>query len=570
MKFTSKLRLEFEHIFPDENAKEIIEYLKLVTKEALLNIIGFTNTFPQPNFDNFTSNENLNEDIIERVEKFCFEKNIKGKPEVVSREGSLKLAEIILSNKEILIDKNNNPKNDNLDEINLFNSFLLINKHINNKQKLTETEDVNDREKLVQMMISLSFSTSDLGIFEDDLYEFGKLVFCAIERFEILIRFLNSSDEYKYLEEDLYKHFNVDTIDELRKNVKYLFSKLLQLKAENSFKFLVEDEVSKLFFNSLISNKIEIEDDFTSLKQYPIYKLDNDTYSIIDNFFVVDKFYKSVRFILKDSFNRKNNLPDSNRKFFSFFNTKFSEEFLMKDALDRLFNKKYFAKKKENVNKPNEPDYYLRHNKRIYLFESKDVLIKKEVKSSGDIEKILNVLKEKFLITKKGIPIGIGQLVNSISQIVENIFEYDDFVNGKNNITIYPILLVNDRIMEIPGVNYILNQWYLKLIKEKLKDKFDSNYIKPLTIIDIDTIIFGLDYFTKNDNNFREFINIHLKEMNTVRKSYGNSIEEFEDSTNRNLMKQISPISFRYPQEQFPKNLFFEKFKEIINDYPSE
>ena len=27
MKFTSKLRLEFEHIFPDENAKEIIEYI---------------------------------------------------------------------------------------------------------------------------------------------------------------------------------------------------------------------------------------------------------------------------------------------------------------------------------------------------------------------------------------------------------------------------------------------------------------------------------------------------------------------------------------------------------------
>lgn len=242
----------------------------------------------------------------------------------------------------------------------------------------------------------------------------------------------------------------------------------------------------------------------------------------------------------------------------------------MKDALDRLFNKKYFAKKKENVNKPNEPDYYLRHNKRIYLFESKDVLIKKEVKSSGDIEKILNVLKEKFLITNKGIPIGIGQLVTSISQIVENIFEYDDFVNGKNNIIIYPILLVNDRIMEIPGVNYILNQWYLQLIKDKLKDKFDSNYIKPLTIIDIDTIIFGLDYFIKNDNNFREFIDIHLKEMNTVRKSYGKTLEEFEDSTNRNLMKQMSPISFRYPQEHFPKNLFIEKFKEIINDYPNE
>lgn len=570
MKFTNTLRLEFEHIFPDENAKEIIEYLKLVTKEALLEIIGFANTYPQPNFDNFIANEKLREDIINRVSKYIFENNIKGKPEVVSREGSLKLAEIILSNKENLIDQNNNPKNDDLDEINLFKSFLLINKLINSKQKLTTSEDIDNREKLAQMMISMSFSTSDLGIFEDNIYEFGKLVFCAIERFEILIKFLNSTDEYIYLEEDLYKHFNVDSIDELSKHVKYLFSKLLQLKTANSFKFVVEDEESKLFLNSLISNKIEIEDDFTSLKQYPIYKLDDDTYSIIDHFFIVDKFYKSVRFILKDSFNRKNNLPDNDRTFFSFFNTKFSEEFLMKDALDRLFNKKYFAKKKENVNKPNEPDYYLRHNKRIYLFESKDVLIKKEVKSSGDIEKILNVLKEKFLITNKGIPIGIGQLVNSISQIVENIFEYDDFVNERSNITIYPILLVNDRIMEIPGVNYILNQWYLQLIKEKLKDKYDSNYIKTLTIIDIDTIIFGLDYFTKNDNHFGEFMDTHLKEMNTVRKSYGKTLEEFEDSTNRNLMKQMSPISFRYPKEHFPKNLFIEKFKEIITDYPNE
>lgn len=41
MKFTNKLRLEFEHVFPDENAKEIIEYLKLVTKEALLKYYWF-------------------------------------------------------------------------------------------------------------------------------------------------------------------------------------------------------------------------------------------------------------------------------------------------------------------------------------------------------------------------------------------------------------------------------------------------------------------------------------------------------------------------------------------------
>jgi hypothetical protein len=565
MKITNKLRLEFENIYPEEKEKNIIKYLSLVTKEALLSIIGFTNTYPQPNFDNFITNESINKNIIKRVSKYCFNKNINEKPGVVSREGSLKLAEIILSNKENLIDQNNNPKNDDLDEINLFKSFLLINKEINNKQKLFTPEVTNNTEKIAQMIISMSFSTSDLGVLENNDYEFKKLVFCAIERFEILVKFLNSNDEYKYLEKDLYKHFNLNSIYDLRKHVKYLFFMLLELKTKNSFKFVVEDDESKLFLNSLISNKIEIEDDFTSLKQYPIYKLDDKTYSIIDNFFIVDKFYKSVRFILKNSFNRKNNLPDKDRTFFSFFNTKFSEEFLMKDVLDRLFNKKYFVKKKDNKNKSNEPDYYLRHNKRIYLFESKDVLIKREIKSSGDIEKILNVLKEKFLITNKGVSIGIGQLVNSIYQIVENNFEFDDFANQKNKFIIYPILLVNDRILEIPGINYILNQWYLKSIKDKVKDKFDINYIKPLTIIDIDTIIFGLDYFSKNDKIFREFIDIHLKEMNTIKKPYGKTIEGFEYSINRNLMKLLSPISLRYPQNEYPL-YYIEKFKELITN----
>lgn len=564
MKFTNTLRLEFENVFPDENAKEIIDYLKLVTKESLLNIIGFSNTYPQPNFFNFTSNEKLNNEIINRVSKYCLNKNINKIPEVVSREGSLKLIELILSNKEILINKNNNSLNINSDEINIFKSFLLINKQLNKKQKVNNPNDIELKEELAQMIISMTFSSSDLGNFENNNYDFLKLVFCAIERFNSLIKFLNSSNEYNYLSEDLIKHFNVNSIEELQKHVKYLFLNLFQLKFDNNFKFIVDDIITKNFLNSLISNSIEVEDDFTYLRKYPIYKIDDKTYSIIDHFFIVDKFYKSVRFILKDSYNRKNNLSDKDRSFFNFFNTKFSEEFLMKNTLDKLFNKKYFIKKKETINKNNEPDYYVRYNNSIYIFESKDVLLKKEVKSSGDIEIILNELKEKFLIDKKGVPVGIGQLVRSISQIVDNIFEYDDFVNFKSNLKIYPILLVNDRIMEIPGVNYILNKWYLKSVKEKLKNNFNSNYVKSLTIIDIDTIIFGLDYFTKSDKIFKNFIDIHIKEMGTERKPYGKTKEDFDDSTNRNLMRQLSPISLRYPKNEISPNSYIEKFKEII------
>lgn len=565
MKFTNTLRLEFEHVYPEEEQIEIIEYLKLITKETLLNIIGFANTYPQPNFDNFSSNLDIRNEIISRVINYCRKNNIKGKPQLVSRESSLKLAEIIFSNKEILIDNNNNPKNIDLDEINLFKSFLVINKDVNSKQKLTTSENVENRESLAQMMIAMSFSTSDLGVFEDSTFELGKLVYCAIERFEILIEFLNSDSEYQYLTNDICSYFKVKSIDELRRHIKYLFSQLLVLKTKNSYKFNVADDESKLFLDTLISNKIDIDDDFTVLKNYPLYKIDNEVYSVIDHFFVVDKFYKSVRFILKESFNKKHGLSEKDRTFFDFFNTKFSEEFLMKKILDGVFNRPHYVKKYQNINKPYEPDYYLRDGKAIFIFENKDVLIRKDIKSSGNIDKILKVFNDKFF-KNNGTPIGIGQLVNSIFQIVENKFDYDNYVNTKKSFTIYPILLVNDRILEIPGINYILNQWYLKSVKEKLKEKYNPNFIKDLTIVDIDTIILGSNYFNKSNNNFRDFIENHLKEMSTVRKPIGKSLEEAEESVNKNLMKQFSPISFRFSTEEFPQSLFIEKFKEIITE----
>ncbi|NLN33185.1 MAG: hypothetical protein GX159_06285 [Flavobacteriaceae bacterium] len=44
-------------------------------------------------------------------------------------------------------------------------------------------------------------------------------------------------------------------------------------------------------------------------------------------------------------------------------------------------------------------------------------------------------------------------------------------------------------------------------------------------------------------------------------------MEEVEESVNKNLLKQISPISYRFPKEEFSMNLFIEKFKDIIVDY---
>src|SRR5690606_23043366 len=89
-------RLEFENVFPEEELQDILHYLGKISKFLLLDIIGFSNTREQKNFDNFFNNQDVQWDIIQRVTKYGRENQLPEPPEVVSRESSLRLAEIIL------------------------------------------------------------------------------------------------------------------------------------------------------------------------------------------------------------------------------------------------------------------------------------------------------------------------------------------------------------------------------------------------------------------------------------------------------------------------------------------
>lgn len=550
------LRLEFEQVFPEKEPMDLIYYLSEISNESLLSIIGFSNTHPQPNYDNFFTNPVVKEDIILRVNKFCFENNIPNKPVVISREGSLRLAEKILSNKNVLI-KDDKVVNVDKDEFHLFVAFTLINKEINSRLKIVE--DGNNFDKLVDIHIVLSFSSSDLGNFEGNNKEFAKLIFATLIRFELLVEFLKSKVDFNYLEQSLYEYFNLESTDELLYQVKYLFGKLLLIKVDNSFKFVVEENKAELFLNSLVAEKISEDDDFTNLKNYPVYKVEEKVYSVVDYYFVVDKFYKSVRFILKDNFNKFHNLPANDRSFFRFYNTEFSEQTLMKSLLDSIFHQKFLVKHIPNGDSKNEPDYYVRHNNKVYLFENKDVLIAKNVKVSGDINQIDDVLKERFLLSNNK-PIGIGQLINSIEQITNKTFKFDDYVNSKNNISVYPILLVSDRIFEIPGINYKLNKWYLESLREKIGDKYNPSLIKKLTLIDIDTLIYWTPFLSKKPNNLGEIIDNHLKQMTTEKKVRAQNKEEAIVEVSKNIGNQLNPISYRFNSYKFPHSLLVEKF----------
>ena len=557
-------RLAFKDVFPEEEPQEIIQYLSKVSSETLLKTIGFCNTVPVPNFDNFFSNPTISAEIYDRVVAYSKKNKIKEKPQVVSDHAALKLAELILSNKAGLIENNTNSSVDN-DEINLFKAFLLINSDLNDRQVLDNISEDNF-EQLVDYSIIFTFPTADLAIFKNNNLEFLKLIYTTIFKVEYLFDFLNSEPEFENLKLGLIESFNVVSEEEFLKQMKYLFGKLLELKQSNGYLFEVTDDEAQMFLESMVSDEVKLDEDFTHIKNNPLYKLDEKIFSIINFFFVVDKFYRSSKFKLKEVYEKDKKLVGIYGNFFNFFNKEFSENFLMKNILDEIFDKKYFIKKPESETElPGEPDYCVRYNNDVFVFENKDVLVAKSIKASADIEQINNILKTKFLSDGKK-SVGIGQIVNTIVEIGNKKFRFDDYVNSKKALTIYPILLVHDRIFQTLGINYRLNRWFKEHASEKLQDVQHSFTIKSLTVIDIDTLILWSPYFIKKDKNFKDVVNLHLDKMNKLKKVNTPDVAEGMYRVKRNLAEQLSPISVRIIPYDLDIQILLDKFKDVLED----
>ncbi|UZD40082.1 hypothetical protein [Capnocytophaga ochracea] len=543
-------RLQFSDVFPEEEKKEILYYLREIPKNILLECIGFFTRIDLPTFAQFFSDESNRKDINKRLSLFMQSHKLEQFPIIISREASLSIIEQVLYNKEELLENNSVVNNVKEAELAMFKCFLIENEKINSRYKSIEKTDIEGIDTLAKFLIAVKFSTADLALYDDYRYELSKLLYSTIYKLRILFTFL-SGKKHKYLLEEMCRYFGVKDKVSLEEQVRYLLGRVFLLICQGEYSFKEDNVESREFLNALVSKQIIIpEKDFINLRNYPLYKKDESTYMIIDPFFIMDKFTTSIKFILKEVYNRHNNLSDKSRDFFNFYNTTFSEQYLMREVLNQIFSKKYFIKMKNTDIEKGRPDYYCRIDKRIFLFEYKDNLISKEIKVSDDIDKIFDLLRRNYLIDTKGRPIGIGQLVNHIKNINDRVFEYDD-VNNSKVYTIYPILILSNRMLEIHGVNYILNKWFKESVSTLQIKKL---VVKDLLLIDIDTFIFFQNNFKEDIRVFEKQLDFHIKAMSNNHKGYGNNYEEFELNVKKKIEKKLEPISVRISKKIKPKN----------------
>lgn len=555
------LRLEFNHIYKSSEKEELLEYLKRLSKETIINIIGFADNNNRLNYDTFFSNPAKQKEINQLVLGYIHYTKFEGKISVWSREASIFLSEMILSNREALINENTVETDPDEEELNLFKAFLVINEKIKKEDGLNASDTKDGVEKIAEISIALKLGTADLGLFSEIDIELLKLAYVTSYKFNELLNFLKTNVEYTYLINDLCNYFNQKSLEKLSYHVDFLLLQVVRCNQANTSILKIEDGELIDFLQSLTSNEIIAEIDFLQVRNHPLFQLDESTYSIIEPFFVLDKFTKSVKFILKKSYEQENGLDQNDRSFFSFYNKIFAEEFLMTRLLDYIFAKQYFIKLDDVSKDDNKPDYYIRNNSNIFVFEYKDVLINKEIKTSGNYVEIRDELKNKFLCNSKNSkPVGIGQLINHIKAISDKSFAFDGKINHSKKHTVYPILLLSDRLLEIPGINYIMNKW----LREELPEVRNNLFVKDFILADIDTLIFYSEYLKSKDRNFRDRLDDHINKMKKPAKGYGKTNLDLTRTSTSKISKKLAPFSSRFSIDMFDRNLFIDKFSHLI------
>lgn len=86
---------------------------------------------------------------------------------------------------------------------------------------------------------------------------------------------------------------------------------------------------------------------------------------------------------------------------------------------------------------------------------------------------------------------GVKQLVNQMKLIDDDVFELDK--NIPDEVAYYPVLVLEDTHLVIPGISGIINSWYKDLIDKELPNQM----CHPLVVMSINTLIWHRQAFAR-------------------------------------------------------------------------
>lgn len=284
----------------------------------------------------------------------------------------------------------------------------------------------------------------------------------------------------------------------------YLYNLFIAYEETISLKYISNPDVLGFLVQYLIPSQDWLNGiacaDIDYLRNNFLIRISDSEYLALNCNLIVDKMYQGLKFDFVQ-FARSQKLKFNGRKIKSIADLNqslgqvFSEEYFLYDLLERIYSKDSIVKfrgsclRQENV--PAEPDYYLRVEDKIFLFEHKDGLLSESCKQSTDVSAMLDEIAGKICHggTKGKSRKGGGQLLHTIDNIISGQAMSNLDAGWGKAAWIIPILTVTDSAFSTLGLNKAVNKMFCSLACQYNVLDVKSINILPLTIIDIETLL---------------------------------------------------------------------------------
>ncbi|MCK3684237.1 hypothetical protein [Maribellus sp. YY47] len=545
--------IDFEKVFEGENSEDYLKKIEDIPKRLLVEVASY---FVSANPDNelvkdykhFLSklfgkeNNKLANEINDKIVEYKKEKSKN--VGILNPRTSLKLFETVLTQNQEDIEISDKDL-----EILIFKIYLALNTQLNKNDNLIieSTKKFSQYPDLICLAIGNSLPISDISN-----YNLKSVFVGQILKAIFLFEFLSTQDSSQTLLENFYARFRVTDYKGFLQKIFPIAFFVISAKHEGSMTLEVkkdENYESNIdFLDNLVVSKIDYVDndiDYLTLRANPLYKLSDTSYRVISPLFAIEKIFNGLYFLLKeinDAFDKTSQI-----KLRQLITFEFSEKYLLYKIIERTYEKKYFKLSGEQMKTPGAPDYYIRNGNKVFLFESKDILIRADIKESYDFEQYERALKEKLYFEtngKKESPKAVRQLTNFAKSLLNGNFNEDK--NYKpNSIRIYPIILLHNRQLDILGLNNLINIWF-ELEKDEIEKTGLStkNFRKP-TIIHIDTLLVMHEQLASGKYQLDELLDEYQNVIN------GNQMKKKKFKTEQEMMQAV--------QDQLASfNMFFD------------
>ncbi|MBO9672574.1 MAG: hypothetical protein J7577_03970 [Sphingobacteriaceae bacterium] len=525
------LLIKYSFLFGGEELPDPMDLIKPYGRNLVMKIIALLNSFIQQEMKdvklqvvNWFGQGDYADQILQRIAAAYGPIVLKEKGLfLINAYSNLRFNELAM----MIPDANPvEPFDHNQGHLALFKAYLVLNERfIQTQDHLLQTlpENYEGIEKATWMISATLISHFDFTYCSEKSMLIGlvKSFYCFS-----FIEMYNSKLYKAYL-----NSLGVDSFRDYAKRILPLaslcFSEVKEINAKSD-----EDDsfLQKLSFDMDISEESGVgTGDFLEIRNRPLYRIGEKSYLLLNRAMVVSKIYGGIYWGVKSIIEDDKSFGISVNKFRIDYTTDFSEGLLVYKLLQKSYRRKSYkqfsGKEMQTSMRSNEPDYYVRNGNKQLLFEVKDSFISGEVKQSFEVKKIETELRSKFYkfekedgkIKEK----AVQQLITRIGYAARKKFPFDTSYKIQN-LRIYPILVVYDINLTVPGIERLLVDWFDqerdKLMKELAQEGITGLKIQDLVILHIDGLTMLSEYLSIGRFSLENLIDEHNLRIKFLRR----------------------------------------------------